>query len=333
MFLAVGPLVGGVLTELVSWRTVFWLNVPVGIATLILVRVARPRNTPDRSVEIKSRFVALLICGVGLTVLGIQQAGQWGWGSLPTLLTIGVGLLTAGWFVVDQLRARQPLVDVRLFAQRAFLANLVVLGLVQFALLPVILYSSLYQQELLGLSPIECGVAVLPMILALAGAAQIGGRWYDRSGVRPPVLTGLVLAVVGLAAWAFVLPELKYPVQAACMVVMGFGLGLLMSPTNTDALGRVSDADRNQASGLVQTARQLGGTLGIALVGAVVVARQSEPSGSPSADAIAVGFWVAAAAFGVALVLGWLMLSRDRILGAGPSLPITPTVGVAQSID
>ena len=103
---------------------------------------------------------------------------------------------------MTQLRTAEPLVEVRLFARRAFLGNVIVLGLVQFGLLAVVLFGSLYLQDLLGLSPLAAGLGVLPLILPITVAAQLGGRWYDRSGVRRPVLTGLAVATVGLAGWA-----------------------------------------------------------------------------------------------------------------------------------
>ncbi|MDO8209091.1 DHA2 family efflux MFS transporter permease subunit [Conexibacter sp. CPCC 206217] len=317
VFLAVGPLLGGVLTESISWRTVFWLNVPVGIAALVMVHIARPDDSRQPGVRIAARSVVLLVGGIGTTVLAIQQASVWSWGSPATLLTLTAGLALTAWFVVGQLRATSPLVDVRLFARRAFLGNLVVLGLIQFALLAVILYSSIYLQELLHLSPISAGLGVLPLIVAIAAAAQLGGRWYDRGGVRPPALTGLAVATAGLAAWAASLPQLEYALQVPGMVLTGFGLGLIMSPTNTDALGRVTTAERSQASGLVQTVRQLGGTLGVAIIGTVVLGLEHRgaqvPTPHESADAITVGFACAAATFALALVAGWFLLSRERL--------------------
>jgi MFS family permease len=183
------------------------------------------------------------------------------------------------------------------------------------------------------MSPITAGLGVLPLIVALSGAAQLGGRWYDRSGVRPPALTGLALAVAGLAVWAAALPGLAYAGQVPGMVLMGFGLGLIMSPTNTDALGRVSPTERSQASGIVQTVRQLGGTLGVAVIGAVVIGLEHHgahpATAQHAANAITVGFVCAAASFAIALVAGWLLLSRLRVsAGDGPNAkPLAQAAG------
>lgn len=317
VFLAVGPLLGGALTESISWRAVFWLNVPVGLAALVLVQVARPVNIRAPRARIVPSAVVLLVSGLGLSVLAIQQASSWSWTSPRTLLTLAVGLAALVVFVVAQLRSADPLVDVRLFARRPFLANVIVLGLVQFGLLAVVLYASLYLQDLLRLSPIQAGSGVLPLIASLAVAAQLGGRWYDRAGVRPPALTGLAVATVGLAVWAVALPHLTYLGQVPGMVLTGLGLGLIMSPTNTDALGRVSTPERSQGSGIVQTVRQVGGTLGVAVIGAVIIGLEHRgtqaPEPSQAADAITVGFVVAAAVFAVALAAGARLLPREPV--------------------
>ncbi|WLP91275.1 MFS transporter [Gordonia sp. NB41Y] len=320
IFLAIGPLIGGALTEWISWRAVFWLNVPVGVLALVLVAVARPANGRDRDAHVSLGAAVTLVSGLLLTVLAIQQGSTWHWSSPATLVPLISGLTIIGVFVVSQWRSATPLVAVRLFARRAFVANLITLGLVQFSLLAAILFSTLYLQDLLHMSPMKAGVAALPLILPITVAAQLGGRWYDRRGDRPPVITGLATATIGMACWAASLPHLDYALQVPGMVITGFGLGLLFSPTNTDALSRVSAAERSQASGIVQTIRQLGGTLGVAVIGSVVMGVDHQVTHSPlpqhAADAITVGFWVATAVFVLALVCAVALLSKDRITAA-----------------
>ncbi len=317
VFLAVGPLLGGFLTQEFSWRLVFWLNVPVGLAALIMVRIARPENTRNADAAIRLGSVALLVVGIGTSVLAIQQATVWGWSSPATIVLLAGGVGVTVWFVITQLHAANPLVDVRLFGRRTFVGNVIVIGLVQFGLLAVVLFSSLYVQDLLGLDPMVAGLCALPLIAGIAIAAQVGGRWYDRSGVRPPVLTGVALAVVGVALWAATLPLLSYGPQVPGMAITGLGLGLMISPTNTDALSRVAPVERSQAAGLMQTVRQIGGTLGVALIGAVVLGIEHHGTRAPSPEsaawAITVGFGLTAVVFGLALFAGWRLLSRDRV--------------------
>ena len=327
VFLAVGPLLGGVLTESVSWPAVFWLNVPLGLAALAMVRLSRPKNVVRPGATIRPSSVALLVSGIALVVLALQQAGVWGWGSPATVGTLVGGVLLTTWFVVTQLRSADPLVDVRLFARRSLVGNFTVISLMQFALLPVMVFMSIYAQDLLHFSPIVAGLAALPLILPIMVATQLGGRWYDRAGVRPPVLTGVAITTGGLAAFAASLPALSYPWQIPGMVVTGFGLGLMLSPTNTDALGRVTPRERSQTSGLVQTVRQLGGTLGLALVGTLVLDILHRPASDPvqhAANAVTAGFAVAAAAMLVALFAGSALLSRERVTDtSGASAALT----------
>jgi xanthosine utilization system XapX-like protein len=130
---------------------------------------------------------------MGATVYALQQAGSWGWGSSRMLLTLGAGLVVLVVFVVVQLRSREPLVDLRLFRHLGFVGDVLVLFGTQFGMLALTLFAALYAQNLLGYSPVQAGFSSLAMILPLMVGAQIAGRWYDRSGVRPPLLLGLAL--------------------------------------------------------------------------------------------------------------------------------------------
>lgn len=329
IFLALGPLLGGYLTEYVSWRAVFWLNVPVGMAALVLVRIAQPPNVAEDSSPFRVRDLVLVAAGIGTSVFAVQQAGNWGWTAVSTLSLLALGIALTAAFVVMQLREANPLLKIRLFQHRAFVANVVVMGLLQFGLLGVVLYSSLYGQNLLGFSPTRAGVNAFALIVPLTVAAQLGGRWYDKVGVRGPVLTGLAFCVVGIMLWTLSLRQLAYPPMIPGMILTGIGLGLTISPTNTDGLGSVAAEDRGQASGLIQTVRQLGATLGIAVIGSVVLAAaHSGPrlaghaAQQHAADAIQLGFGVASIAFLLALVAGWLLMPRVRPArqrGGGPT--------------
>ncbi len=325
LFLAVGPLLGGVLTQLVSWRAVFFLNIPVGVAALALVRVAKPANTRQTGIFSPAAAFALA-AGLVAFVLAIQEGSRWSWASPRTIGVLAAGVAIIAVFARSQLRSRDPLVNVRLLARRPFRGDVAVAGCVQFGLLGVVLYGSLYLQDLLGLGPIRTGLAVLVFIIPFAGAAQIGGRWYDAYGVRRPVLVGLSIAVVGLAGWTAALPTLGYAWQVPGMLVTGAGLGLAMSPTNTDALGRIEATQRNQASALVQTANQLGGTMGVAIIGAIVTSYAARatrgPSAQHAANAVTAGFLGATVAFAVALAVGFRLLSHDKIADEPDALAV-----------
>lgn len=322
VFLAAGPLLGGLLTEVWSWRAVFWLNVPVGVGALVLVHLARPVEV-RRGGRIRLVPLLLLVVGLGASVLAVQQASRWSWTSPLTLGLLGVGLVAVAVFVRGQLRDPDPLVDVGLLRRRAFLADVAIASLLQFGLIAVVLFGSLYLQDLLGLGPLRTGLALLALILPLAIGAQVAGRWYDRRGLRPPVVTGLAIAVAGLVLWAAALPALSYPVQLPGMILTGLGVGLVMSPTNTDALSRIEAERRAPASGLVQTMRQLGGTLGVAVVGAVVLGIEREGTRATAVDqaaaATTAGFAVSATAVLVALGVALWLVPGDRPIKAQAS--------------
>ncbi len=330
IFLALGPLIGGSFTEWWSWRTVFWINVPVAVLALVFVRVAAPPNPTRRGLRISVPQTLLLMSGVGAAVYALQQSSEWHWTSPRTIGLLGVGLALLGVFVGLQLRDREPLVDVRLFKNRAFLGDTVVLFATQFGMLAMTLYASLYVQNLLGYSPVKAGLSALALVLPLMVGAQLAGRWYDRSGARPPLLLGLSLATVGAVAWALALPDIAYLSKVPGMALVGFGLGLVFSPINTDALSRVSPSERPQASGIVQTVRQLGGTLGVAVIGSVILAREN-PHVAPDArignvaHAMTYGFWLAAGVFAIGLVFGWRLLPARR--HSAPDAPLAAASG------
>ncbi|HEV7655647.1 MAG TPA: MFS transporter [Mycobacteriales bacterium] len=322
IFLALGPLIGGLLTEHVSWRAVFWLNVPVGLAALVLVHRAAPDNRRDVTARVRPAQLALLVAGMAATVLAVQESSQWGWTSVRTVAVLAAGLALLTLFVFTQLRDTDPIVAVRMLAGRAFAGNVGIGFAIQFGLLAVVVFTSLYNQNLLHFSPVVAGASALAVVLPITLASQLGGRWYDRAGVRPPVLTGLVLCLLGMVAWTAATPHLQYRDQVPGMILMGLGIGLTISPNNTDALSCSGPAQRAQASGILQTFRQLGGTLGVAVLSTVVLGYEHRTPGAAvtpaqhAADAITVGFAAAAAVFALALVFGWFFLPRGRRLGA-----------------
>ncbi|MGI5336525.1 DHA2 family efflux MFS transporter permease subunit [Streptomyces sp. CA-181903] len=315
LFLVLGPLLGGALTGWVTWRAVFWINVPVGLAVLVLVRRARPADPVRPSLSVSTVHGVLLVGGVGTTVYALQQSAQWGWSSARALLVLAVGLATTAVFTLVQMRSADPLVRVRLLRHRGFAGDVVVLLTTQFSLLPMAMFAALYTQNVLGYSPAQAGLASLALIGPLMTGAALAGRWYDRSGVRAPVLTGLTLAAAGASQWAADMPHIALVSKLPGVALVGFGLGLVLTPVNTDALGRVPADERPQASGIVHTVRQLGGTLGVAVVGAVILAHEHPVPPAlrahDTAEAMKTGFLAMAAVFAAALVAAWALLPRE----------------------
>jgi len=266
---AIGPLAGGYLTEW-TWRAIFWINVPVAIVAIVLTLRARPAQD-TRRVPLDLRGAVLVSAGMGLAVLGLQQAAVWGWDDGRTWGCIAAGLLLLGWFVVDQLRTEDPLIDVRIFAQRAFAADNAVLFLISGAFVPLFFFASVYAQVSLDYSASEAGLFLLVFFAGFSIAAQWGGRILDARGARPAVVLGCAVAAVGFLLWGSQLTTLEFGSQWYWLAVAGAGMGMVLGPVSTDAVNRAPRASYGEVTGITQTVRNFGASLGLAVLGSVLV--------------------------------------------------------------
>ncbi len=273
-FLALGPLIGGLLTQGVSWRAVFFVNLPVGLAMLAAAHVTLP-DTPPRPGRIDWGGAPLLVLGLGSLVLGLMQSRPWGWDSPATIGLLAASAVLLPLTVVWELRQREPLVQLRLVANRNFCADNLVLAGVQFALTGVAVFGALWVQNVLGFTPIKSGLSLLPLTLPVLVLAPRAGALYDRIGPRAPVTVGCVL-VAGALLWAaLVLDQRSYGWLVPGYVLMGIGLGVMMTPANADAMNAVLPELRSQASGVLQTIRMVGATIGVAVMGTVIANGQN----------------------------------------------------------
>lgn len=214
--------------------------------------------------------------GLTALVLALMEASNWGWGSARTLVLLGAGVVLLAAFVMIELRARAPLVELRLFATPNFRGDTIVLFFAQFSLISLTIFGAIYTQDMLGFSPTEAGLGMLPITLPLLVAAPLAGRIYDRAGPRGIVTAGTVLGALGFALTAALLGEFEYGLLVPGYVLIGVGIGMVMSPTNTDAMSSAPIRLRGQASGTIQTVRQVGATLGIATLGTLVATVQND---------------------------------------------------------
>jgi EmrB/QacA subfamily drug resistance transporter len=192
---AIGPILGGILTQW-TWRAIFWVNLPVAAAALILIAMSKP-ETDHRPARIDYRGLALIVGGIGLSVFGFQQSAVWGWGSPGTIGCIVVGALLLVVFCRVELRTESPLIDMRIFRIRPFFVQNVVLGLAMLTFVPVFFFASEYAQISLGKDANGAGLFLLLIFAGFATAAQVGGRMLDRIGAKRPVVIGCVLSAVG----------------------------------------------------------------------------------------------------------------------------------------
>jgi EmrB/QacA subfamily drug resistance transporter len=266
---AVGPLAGGYLTEW-TWRAIFWINVPVAIIALVLTARAKPAQA-RRAVPIDYRGAVLISAAMGLVVLGLQQAGVWGWADGRTIGCIVVGAVLLAVFVAVELRHATPLVQLRIFAQRAFAIDNLVLMLMSAVFIPFFFFASVYAQGALGDTATQAGLYLLVFFGGFAAAAQWGGRIVDRRGARPAVVLGCLVAAIGFYLWGRSLTTLDFDDQWLRVAIAGAGLGLVLGPVSTDALNRAPDASYGEVTGITQTVRNLGASLGLAIMGSIFI--------------------------------------------------------------
>jgi EmrB/QacA subfamily drug resistance transporter len=268
---AIGPILGGYLTQW-TWRAIFWVNVPVAVIALVLIAVSKPTTT-YQAAKMDYRGLALIVSGVGLSVFGFQQASVWGWGNPAIGLSIAFGLLLLVVFALVELRTDSPLMEVRIFRIRPFLVQNLVLGISMLAFVPVFFFASEYAQISLAKSASEAGLFLLYFFIGFVIAAQIGGRMLDRGGAKRPVVLGCILAAVGFSLWAGKVTGLSFHSQQWYVILSGAGMGFMLGPASTDAVNRASTLSYGEATGITQTVRNYAASLGLAILGTVLVSQ------------------------------------------------------------
>jgi hypothetical protein len=218
-----------------------------------------------------NRLAWLVGGGMAIAVLGLQQASAWGWSSPVTwaCLVVGVGLLVA--FVRWELGVTQPLVPMRLFADIGFAVDNAVLFLLSVCFVPLFFFASLYAQVALGETASNAGLILFVFFGGFTIAAQWGGRILDKRGARPTVVLGCAVAAVGFYLWGQHLDALSFSKQWPYLAIAGAGMGLTLGPVSTDALNRSASDAYGAVTGITQTVRNFGGSLGLAVLGSILV--------------------------------------------------------------
>src|SRR4051794_4044559 len=256
---AVGVLLGGVIVQVLSWRWVFFVNVPIGAAVLLLA----PRIVPESRAEgVRGGYdvegATAITLGTMALVFTLIKANDWGWGSARTLVGFAVSAALLVAFVWIERRQRNPLVPLRIFENRSLAAADATMLLVIAALFGVFFFCTLYLQQVLGYNALKAGVAYLPLSLTLIAASGVASRVVDRFTPKPVLVAGLLIATVGLALFTRIDAQGDYAGQVLpAMVVMGIGLGMSFVPITIAATTGVAPEDSGLASGLLNTTQQV----------------------------------------------------------------------------
>jgi EmrB/QacA subfamily drug resistance transporter len=273
MALAAGPVLGGLLTDTLGWRWVFYVNVPVGVAAFLVAgRVVAESRNPDAG---RLDLPGLVLGGVGLgaVTFALIDGNQRGWGSPEILALLVFGAAALVGFVLVESRRRAPMLALRVFRDPAFSGANAVALLVGFALLGFVFFNTLYFQVVQGWSPLQAGLRTLPNTLAVVVSAPLAGRLASRYGYRVPVVAGLLLGTAALLLLTGVRVDTPYAALWWKLAMLGAGFGLAISPAVAAAVAAMPGAQAGVASAVANTSRQVGGALGVAVLGAVAGAR------------------------------------------------------------
>lgn len=296
--IAAGPLLGGVLIDSVGWRSIFWINVPLGVlvAMLALVLIPESRALRPRALDPVGQLLAILL--MGSLVFTIIETPRIGWGSPLLWVSAGIAVASLAGLIAYESHHPQPLIPLVLFTQRRFTVafSIAILGFLAFG--GLLFANTLFLQEVLGVPAARAGLLTLPLALATVVAAPISGRLYGTYGGRRPLL----IAGSGIALGAVLLLPALTATSALWLLapyaIFGVGYGMLNAPVNDTAVSDLPDNRAGVAASLISTAKQTGSALGVALAGAIIGARPAESLTAAFADR------------------GWLALLLIAICGA-----------------
>ncbi|MDX6689737.1 MAG: hypothetical protein QOG15_1194, partial [Solirubrobacteraceae bacterium] len=317
--LAIGPVVGGFLVENVSWQSIFFINLPVAAGALAVTLFAT-RESRDETVTRQVDFpgIAAITAGLASLTLALVEANSWGWGSPRIIGLLALSVAGLGAFVSIERHHPAPMVDFAFFRSRTFLGANVVAFIVSFAMLAMFFFLTLYMQNVLRFSPLEAGVRFLPTTLMVIIVAPIAGRLSDRIGPRPLMTAGLTLVATSLFWQSFLTVDSGYGFLLPGFVLMGIGIALVMSPMSAAAMNAVDQTKAGVASGILSMSRMVGGTLGVAVLGAFI-GRQGQADFVQSlGDGLVIGAIVAA----IGAIVAWTLVSPH--IGGAPSQPPVP---------
>jgi EmrB/QacA subfamily drug resistance transporter len=280
--LAIGPLVGGLLTEHVGWSSIFYINVPIA-AVAVVASFLLIDESKDMSHEQRLDLPGLVTSGVGLFALtyGLIEANTYGWTSGRIVGAFAIAAVSLATFILLELHQRLPMLDLSLFRSSTFAGANTVLLLVALAMFGIFFFVSLYMQNILGYSAVQAGAAFLPLTLLVVLLAPVAGRISDRLGSRSLMTFGMTLVGLQLLYFSTLGVKESYWALVPGMLLGGIGMPAVMTPASAAAMSGVSADKAGVGSAVLNSSRQVGGSLGIALMGAIMA---HEIGGSRAAE-------------------------------------------------
>jgi EmrB/QacA subfamily drug resistance transporter len=304
---AAGVLAGGILTDLLDWRWVLFVNVPIGAALITAALVSLGESRADTRPRLDLAGAVTVTGGLALIVYGIVSTDTRSWGSPATILTLSGGAALLAAFVVIESRIAHPLVPLGVFRLRSVAAANGIAVTIGAALFGMFFFLSLYLQQVNGYSPLKAGLAFLPAALSTMGGAMVGTRIVTRLGTRRQLVIGPLMAVAGLAWLSQLSAGDGYFVHVfGALVLTGIGMGLSFVPMTIAATADVPIHEAGLASGLINTTRQIGGAVGLAVMATVATGASSPTAGYDRA------FWISAAAMVIGATLALALPGKPK---------------------